>query len=252
MEQPVSHRPSSNHALIQRPHRHKLPRKSLQKAFQPKNILTRSSIRMHADRPHPILLLNRPPKLLWNPRHPEMPKRLLRKPIRNHPNPLVPQHLQRHRIETMPRRYPDHRIKPMPAQDLQPRPNPTPLLLTRHTSKLRSTMQRHQAPRLRITHMPITMQPDRRPTRFQSPHLLPETLIRRVDHQLRIAIVRRHPQNRLDLKPLDQRRKPTPPFPIHRRAKIVKPQQILSLHAATGPSALGEPASLSPGGGSSR
>jgi len=246
MKQPIPHRSLANRPLRQHPfHRSKPRSKPPYKSLQRRILRLRSQVRVNTDRPQSRPLLHRPPKLLRNPNHPALPVRPPRKPIRNRANPLIPQRPERRPIRPMPRRNPDRRTQPLRPQPRQSRRNPLPLHYPRHPRKLRPLMQRDQPTPPRLASVPVAMQPNRRPSRLHRPHLLPEPGKRRIPDQFRIAILRHHRQNRLDPKSRHKLRKPHPPRPIHRRAQIVKPQQILRRHATT------LSGSAIPGGGSS-
>ncbi len=223
-------------------HARELFRMAPQKPSQLLHQRIRRGIGMNANRPQSTPLGHRPPKLLRDPRHTPAHKGLACKPVGDQSNSFTPQHPQRSPVKPVPRRNPNCRVEPMCPQNLQPSAYPLPLHLFKDPRKLGFTMQRHQSPAPRRANMPESMQPDRRPRRLHRPHLLPEARVRLCNRQPRVPIVRNHRQNRPQPKLNQQRHKPLPPFPIHRRAQVVEAQQILRRprnHAAAFDGALG-------------
>ena len=214
-------------------HRSKLRRKPLQKILQRRNILIRSRVGMQANRPNSRFLLHRSPKLLRNPNQPVIPKRPLRKPIRDKSNSRFAQNPQRHKIETMPRSHKNSWPQSPRPHHLQTSRNPLSLQCERSSSKLCHAMPRNQTASSRRTKMPVAMQANCGSGSLQRPHLIPKPRIRQIPLKLQIAIIRNNRQNRPHAIPLNQPPKPLPPPPVHRRAKIVKPQQILRLRKTT-------------------
>jgi hypothetical protein len=91
---------------------------------------------------------------------------------------------------------------------------------------------------VRLAQVLKAMQAEGPPLGLQFPQMFPEARIGLATHQLRIAILRHHRNQRLDTKPPYKSLIPSPPRPIHRWAQIIKPDQVPSRHRSKYPDLL--------------
>jgi len=129
---------------------------------------------VHANRPHPIRLFERRPKLLRNPGEARARERKSRQPVGQRRNAFRPQRGQRVSIESVARRNPDFRSEAVSAKNFEAGSYPFALRAWVGAGELRDAMQRQQAGAAAGAEMAIAVQADCGSHGFHNPHLFPE------------------------------------------------------------------------------
>src|SRR5438067_9537641 len=184
---------------------------------------------MVANRPHARRRRTEIIQLLWHPGHsPRTNVRIAEIPAAYDPDSKLREQCDRGGVERVARSNPDTRRDSFALEDFQPAPKLLPLHLARQTGKLALLSDGDHARAPGYVAMLESVQRDRPAAVLPGAHAVPKIPSRRVHLQPGIAIVRHHRQERLEPTLNQYRYNLRPHPPVHGRADVIKPEEILS------------------------